>query len=399
MPTLRPIALLLALAVPAAADAPRWKKVDINPKSVFEGAGAFDVDGDGKLDIVSGERWYKGPDFKQSFEVREVSQTGTYRNCFSTCPMDVDGDGDLDFLTCSYFNKNVGWVENPGKAGGTWSYHEIDLPGPSEAAVMVDLTGDGKPEFLPNTVNVVVFYELETAGKTPKWKKYDLGTKAAGHGVGTSDVNGDGRLDLLTPKGWFEAPANPSKDPWPWHGEWELGATGIQTTAKDVDGDSLADIVYGMGHGRGLYWVKQMLGPDKTRLWGKPAVIDPTLSSVHTQVWADLDGDGRAEELLTGKRVYAHEIEPGDVEASQVAYYKFDKAAKEWKKFPIYLGEPAANAPKEGNKRDAQKDFAPGTAGTGLEMTVVDIDGDGDLDIVCPGKSGLYLFENLGTKP
>jgi hypothetical protein len=29
-------------------------------------------------------------------------------------------------------------------------------------------------------------------------------------------------------------------------------------------------------------------------------------------------------------------------------------------------------------------------------MSAVDIDADGDLDLVCPGKSGLYLFENLG---
>ena len=28
-------------------------------------------------------------------------------------------------------------------------------------------------------------------------------------------------------------------------------------------------------------------------------------------------------------------------------------------------------------------------------MTAIDIDKDGDLDLVCPGKSGLYLFENL----
>ena len=30
---------------------------------------------------------------------------------------------------------------------------------------------------------------------------------------------------------------------------------------------------------------------------------------------------------------------------------------------------------------------------------VVDIDGDGDLDIVAPGKSGLYLLENLTKNP
>ena len=28
-------------------------------------------------------------------------------------------------------------------------------------------------------------------------------------------------------------------------------------------------------------------------------------------------------------------------------------------------------------------------------MTAIDIDRDGDVDLVCPGKSGLYLFENV----
>jgi hypothetical protein len=41
-------------------------------------------------------------------------------------------------------------------------------------------------------------------------------------------------------------------------------------------------------------------------------------------------------------------------------------------------------------------------AGTSLQLTAIDIDidgdGDGDLDLVGPGKSGLYLFENLGNE-
>ena len=73
----------------------------------------------------------------------------------------------------------------------------------------------------------------------------------------------------------------------------------------------------------------------------------------------------------------------------------YDKAAKHWDKHVIFQGEPAKDAPKEGGKRDAQVDFPAGTAGTGLEMTAIDIDRDGDVDLVCPGKSGLYLFENL----
>ncbi len=36
-----------------------------------------------------------------------------------------------------------------------------------------------------------------------------------------------------------------------------------------------------------------------------------------------------------------------------------------------------------------------GRVGFGINTAVVDIDGDGDLDVVAPGKSGLYLLENL----
>ena len=391
--------LAVILTSSAVSGEPTFKKHDINPKSPFEAAGVFDADGDGKLDIISGSTGYRGPDFRETFPVRDVAKVGTYYNCFSTIPMDVNGDGKTDYVTCSYFGKNIGWVENPGELGKTWTYHEIDLPGNSEAAVAVDLTGDGKPEILPNTVNAVVFFGLEKAGPEPAWKKYDLGTEAAGHGVGTGDINGDGKLDILTPKGWFEATSDPEPKGWIWHGEFNLGATGIQNLGKDFDGDGLTDIAYGMGHGRGFYWIKQGKGTGGERTWSKPMPIDETLSSVHTQMWADLDGDGQKDELITGKRVYAHEIEPGDVEASQVAYYDFDKEKNAWVKHPIFVGEPAKDAPEEASKRDALKDFPPGTAGTGLEMTAIDIDGDGDIDLVCPGKSGLYLFENLGNQP
>ena len=382
---------LVVAASPLRGDEPKFKKHDINPKSIYEGAGVFDVDNDGDLDIVSGAQWYEAPTWTPH-KVRDVSRTGTYMNCFSTLPADMDGDGDLDFITCSFFEKNVGWVENPGDKDKTWTYHQVDLPGSSEAAVYVDLTGDGKPEYLPNTVNTVCFFALEKDGKGLKLKKVDLGNAGAGHGVGTADVNRDGRLDIVAPRGWYECPDEPLTGTWTFHQDFDLGAMGIQTLGGDFDHDGDTDLVYGMGHNIGLYWAEQDKGDDGKPVW-KKHLIDDFLSSVHTQVWADLDGDGNQNELITGKRVYAHEVEPGDVRAPMVAYFRFDPAKKEWTRHVIYKGEDAKNPPKEG--RDAQKDFAPGTAGTGLEMTPIDIDKDGDIDLVCPGKSGLYLFENL----
>lgn len=379
------------------AGEPKWKKHTINGKSEFEAAGVFDVDGDGKLDIVCGDTWYQAPDWKPH-PIREVARVGTYYNDFAVLPYDVNGDGRLDFVTVSYFEKNVGWVENPGKPGEAWTYHEIDTPGTSEAAVAVDLTGDGIPDVLPNPTNVVAWYEAvpRADGKGIEFKKHDFGTEAADHGVGTGDINGDGRLDLLTPKGWFEAPANPSTDKWTWRPDWNLGATGIQILGRDIDGDGLTDLVYGMGHDIGLFWMKQGKAEDGSTTWTKE-LIDDSIASVHTLLWADLDGDGE-DELVTGTRVYAHEQEPGvTTHNPTVASYRYDRQAKRWNKRVISEGEPAKDAPEDIAKRLALRDFPPGTVGTGLQMTAIDIDGDGDLDLVCPGKSGLYLFENLGS--
>ncbi len=390
-----PVLLVLFGCAGARADDPKWKLHTLNGRSEFEAAGVMDVDNDGKLDVVSGASWYQAPTWKV-FPVREVARVGTYYNDFGTFPLDMNGDGNTDFVTCSYFGRDVGWVENPGKPGAAWSYHEIDQPGNIESAWMVDLSGDGVPDFLPNTVNVVVWYEVikQAGGKGVELKKHDFGKEAAGHGVGSGDVNGDGRTDLLTPKGWFEAPADPAHDTWAWHPEWQAGATGIQMLARDLDGDGLSDVVYGMGHDYGLFWLRQGKSASGERAWTKET-IDTSIASVHALLWADIDGDGKALELVTGKRVYAHEEEPGALDGSVIAWYDFNPQSKSWVRHVVFQGEPAKNAPKKKEERLALNDFPPGTAGTGLQMTAVDIDGDGDIDLVCPGKSGLYLFENL----
>ncbi len=381
----------------ASAEGVKWKKHDINPKSINEAAGALDVDNDGKIDIICGDTWYKAPNWTPH-PTWKVKVQGTYTFDFANMPLDVNGDGNTDIVTVSYFGKSVAWVENPGVTGKEWTYHEIGVPGSSECAVRVDLDGDGVGDILPNTVSALVWYSVEKNpnGKGVVFKEHNFSNHKGswGHGVGSGDINADGRIDILTPNGWFESPADPKHDTWTWHADWNLGQTGIQILARDLDGDGLVDLIYGTGHAIGLYWAKQEKSADGKVTW-KKQLIDDEISSVHTLLWADLDGDGKADELISGKRVYAHEAEPGDIEAPIIAYYKFDKAKGGWDRSIISKGKKATNAPKDAKLRNAQVDFEAGTAGTGLEMTAIDIDGDGDLDLVAPGKSGLYLFENL----
>ncbi len=144
-----------------------------------------------------------------------------------------------------------------------------------------------------------------------------------------------------------------------------------------------------MGHDFGLYWLKQSV-TDGKRTWTKED-IDTSFSQVHTLHLADFDGDGQ-KEFVTGKRIYAHASEPGaTAERASSSLRSIAQMASgnarpsTWKT--------GSGCPYQSELRDAQKDFSPGSAGTGLQMAIQDMDNDGDLDIVAPGKSGLYWFE------
>ena len=248
----------------------KWKMHTINDQSPYEASGAADFNGDGKMDIFCGDSWYAAPNWTKH-KVRDVPASGPnphYYEDFADCPLDVNGDGRPDIVTCNYFGKRVGWVENPGgDATAPWTEHEIDTPGNMETGELVELNGDGKLDFLPNTGNVVVWYELTQQKPAVVWTKHDLGSEGAGHGVGVGDINRDGRLDIITPKGWHEQPADTASNAWPFHAEFQLGAAGIFIHGRDVDGDQLTDIVYGMGHGFGLNWLKQTSASDGKREW------------------------------------------------------------------------------------------------------------------------------------
>jgi len=371
-----------------------WHKIVINDQSPYEAAGAADFNGDGKLDIFSGNTLYLGPSWKP-FRVREAppsDPSAHYHEDFNDLPLDVNGDNRVDVVTCTYFTRRVGWVENPAGATQPWTEHEIDTPGSSETGQLLDLDADGKPDFLPNCVATVVWYELDERKPEVRWTKHELGKEGAGHGVGVGDLNGDGRTDVICPNGWYEQPPDSAAAEWPFHKEFNLGAAGILVLGRDFDGDGKTDIVWGLGHDFGLFWLRQKTSADGRRDWAREP-IDTSFSQVHTLLLADLDGDGEPE-IVTGKRVYAHEAEPGATDAPIVASFHFDKKAGKWQRRVLQQGEPAKNAPPEAKDRHALKDFAQGSVGTGLQLQAVDTDGDGDLDLLCPGKSGLYLLAN-----
>ncbi|MCH2145348.1 MAG: VCBS repeat-containing protein, partial [Phycisphaerales bacterium] len=121
---------------------PSYRLVTINESSDYEACGVADLDNDGHLDIFSGDAWYRSPDWSRH-DVGLIRNIGGYRVDFADVPIDVDGDGYMDIVSCSWHDRGVFWRRNPGSSGGEWTTHVADLPGNMETAIRADVDGDG----------------------------------------------------------------------------------------------------------------------------------------------------------------------------------------------------------------------------------------------------------------
>jgi len=396
---------------PAAARlAPRPQDVLFRSRMIDPGASetaaTADINRDGRLDIVSGEFWYEAPSW-QPHRFRQVDFRQQYVDVFSDLALDADNDGDPDVVSVSWFAKKVSWWRNPGRVpGATWKESAIHEGFNVEFAVLADIDNDGKAHEIVAQENGTGQSWYEVRGGA--WVAHVISDRTYGHGIGAGDVNKDGRNDILTPRGWLEAPADPRAGNWTFHADWEsinlaASAPAVATAGQaaspaanppaagtpprvaelgfmhvaDVNGDGRNDVITASAHDYGVFWFEQGAEGRWTR-----RVIDSSWSQGHASTLVDLNADGRLD-LVTGKRFMAHNgSDPGEREPLGVYWYERRPSAgaggAEWIRHIVDYG---------------------GRIGGGMQIPVVDLDGDGDLDVICAGKSGLFLFENLTKQP
>ena len=383
-----------------------WKKTVIEGKFRSEGVAVADVNKDGKPDIMIGDSWYEAPSWVKH-DIREPGDYGdglhSYSKCMTCWSDDVNGDGWPDEIVIGFPGVPALWYENPKGKEGYWPEHEIWHSACNETPLYTDLFGDRHRVLLmgwqpkDKATGKVKQNEGQMAWFTPgsdptqSWEMHAVsepsvpgkpripGTDQFSHGLGTGDLNGDGRLDVICTGGWWEQPESGrnSTTPWPFHPA-KLGGAVADMIAYDVNNDGKNDVIASSAHQFGIWWFERSSDKDGETAFVQHDLFPDLVSETHAMIAADINGDG-LKDLVTGKRFWSH----GRSEAGS------DKPAR------LYWFEAARGA-------DGKITFTPreidDQSGIGTQFVVTDFNGDGLLDIVTANKKGVFLEEQLPVK-
>jgi hypothetical protein len=419
------LAALLPLAAAAATPEPVFIPIKIdgpvhNPTIGSYWYGPFnescslvDVNGDGRPDITAGVNWYEAPNWTKHhayFEGAERFFDGAERKEFlhTHChevALDVNRDGLVDVVDSGEQSSIAGvlWYENPGPRGGKWKAHRVRRTPYMEGLEPADINGDRHPDLLLNhwrdvdaagklRAKVESIVWLESIDREPWLVEHVIAPEADDHGGGAGDIDGDGRLDVVTRHGWYQSPPRPADGPWQFHPDYDLPyPASFPMLVRDVNTDGRADILVGNAHGYGLFWLEQRVDGQGKRSF-LPHAIETLYSNFHTLTLADVNGDGRAD-LVTGSRLLGHNgTDEGEWDPLFLFWYdiqggRFERHLISFNNLQYYPGQQNVNPPPQ---------YA---ASTGMKITVGDINADGRADIVVSGRGGLYAFVNRGFAP
>ena len=373
-----------------------WKKTVIEGKFRSEGIAVADVNKDGKLDVMIGDSWYEAPSWTKH-DIRQPGDFGdglkSYSRCMTCWTDDINGDGWADQIVVGFPGVPTLWYENPKGQPGYWPEHTAWHSSCNETPLYTDLFGDGhrvllmgyQPKGKKDEGQMAWFvpgsdptqpWEMHPVSEPSSPGKVIPGTSQFSHGLGTGDLNGDGRLDVICTAGWWEQPESgrSTSTPWPFHAA-KLGDAVADMIAYDVNHDGKNDVIASSAHHSGIWWFERTGDQDGDKAFVKHDLFPNLVSETHALIAADINGDGLMD-LITGKRFWSHgRQEPGSDQPPRLYWFEAARAANGAITF----------TPRQIDDQ----------SGIGTQFVVTDFNGDGLLDIVTANKKGVFLVEQV----
>jgi len=385
--------------IPAEQVSSRFRMQRISDYYHGWSAAAADVNHDGILDVVAGPFYYLGPDYQVSHEiyVSKTSDVSTqYTPAMVNFAFDYTGDGWPDVLISN--GRPMSLYVNPKGESRRWDKYNVLPTINSEVAVFKDMNADGKPDVVFVGGGAVSWAGVDPANPIAPWVVHQVSQQGYGviaqHGVGAGDINSDGRMDIVSPYGWWEQPAKGTPDgPWPYHpvplGRWPRAggsSGGAEMGVYDVNGDGLNDVVTSLeAHGWGLAWYEQKREKSGAISFAEHMIADGfdaknpgnvTFSEAHASTFADVDGDG-IPDFVVGKRVYSHNESYTDPDPYGPGV--------------LYWFRTVRN-PKAPGGAEFKPDLVHNRSGVGSTVLAVDLNKDGAMDIVTSTNQGTFIF-------